>query len=334
MTLSASDIVVLPYDSQFSRAGVEYARRALQTAYNRSKLTSAEALRKVVSGVAFEMAARRWLESQSIQYNRLGAAAYTNPNRFTLAIGGRRCDLRGSLIDDKGKIVEFHKDAGWALEAIALIPEEQFDADWMEENDIYLFGFVTGLEARHSTDSQKALAKGLPADLVHLPPAERWGGNGGGQPWGEVALKSNAESPIEVEIVGQGINRELIRESVILQPHLRTALQHDYHAVLYLHTAALPEAAIGLHSPALSQTHLIEPGGWANIWLYGQRVYLCGWLNKHDFREQSQRLPPYSSIKQRRPTTVSSRALPVNELRPMAELTAIAPKGDGPKAAV
>jgi len=69
---------------------------------------------------------------------------------------------------------------------------------------------------------------------------------------------------------------------------------------------------------------VIEPVDWGNIWIYGQRVYLCGWLNKHDFRETSRHLPARSVVKQYNRTATNNRALPIRELRPMAELAEIA----------
>src|SRR3990172_8426068 len=64
--ISASDLIVLPYDPQYSRAGVQYARDSLHYTYNRMKLNTADRLRKIVAGIAFEMAARRWLEAQGV----------------------------------------------------------------------------------------------------------------------------------------------------------------------------------------------------------------------------------------------------------------------------
>ena len=135
MPLSASDIVVLPYDPQFSRAGAQYARDSLHFTYNRMRLNTGDRLRKIAAGIAFEMATRRWLETASIQYSRLGATAFTDPDRFDLAIGGRRCDLKSSLIYDRRKIAALHDDPGWALDAEALVPEDQFESERMGEND-------------------------------------------------------------------------------------------------------------------------------------------------------------------------------------------------------
>ncbi len=316
--LSSSDLVVLPYDAQFSRAGAQYARDSLHFTYNRMRLPTADRLRKIVVGVAFEMATRRWLEAAAIRYNRLGATAFTDPDRFDLAIGGRRCDLKCSLIYDKRKMLALHADPGWALDAAALVPEDQFDSERLSENDIYLFGFVTGREARQSTDTEQALVKRLPVYLVHIPPREVWAAR-----WrslGELTLTNNADTSITLEIGGQDKQRQAIHERVRLLPHAETLLQPEFYSVLHLALGRLPGGVIELRSEALGRTQRIGPFDWANIWVYGSRVYLCGWLNKRDFRQRSCCLPAQSRVKQYNHTAYPNRALPIGKLRSMSEL--------------
>lgn len=327
--LSASDLILLPYDPQFSSAGVQYARDSLHYTYNRMHLRTADRLRKIVSGIAFEMAVRRWLETEGVPYNRLGATAFTSPDRFDLAIGGRRCDLKSYLIYDRSKIAALHADPAWALDAQAMIPEDQFETERMGENDLYLFGFVTGLEARHSTDTEKAIAKQLPVYLIHPLPRERWAEAKPWQSLGPLALKSNTAAPITVEVGGQAADHSAIRERITLAPRARLTVSQDYYAILYLSVPRPPDGEIGIHSPALGETLLIKTSEWANIWVYGQRVYLCGWLNKHNFRAASSPLPPNSPVKQYSHTATANLALPMSGLRPMAELAEIARQHSG-----
>ncbi|MEK7440439.1 MAG: hypothetical protein AAB571_04215 [Chloroflexota bacterium] len=323
MPLTASDILVLPYDTQFSIAGVQYARDSLHYTHNRMHLKKVDRLRKIVAGVAFEMAVRRWLENESVPYQRLGATPFTEVDKFDLAIGGRRCDLKSHLIYNRFKIASLHKDPSWALEAQALIPEDQFESKRMEENDLYIFGFVTGLEARHSSETEKALAKNLPAFLVYTPPA-LWLNGHEWKPLGEIALKTNEAEPITVEVGGQGADRSAIHERVRLLPRTRTTVSHEYYSILYCAVPRIPRGDIGLRSSTLNQTHLIAPSDWGNIWIYGQRVYVCGWMNKSDFRVASHKLAAGSPVKQYTHTSTANRAMPIRDLRQMSELVEIA----------
>jgi hypothetical protein len=319
--LTPADIVVLPYDEQYSRAGVQYARDSLHVM---ARGPWAGGLRQIVTGISFEMATRRWLEAAAIRYDRLGATTLTAPGRFELAIGGRRCDLKCCLIADKGRIGGLHADPAWALEAEALVSDQDLASERLNENDIYLFGFVTGLEARQSADTLKALGRGLPVYMLYSPPPEVWARIDPWQSLGGLALKSNADEPLRIEIGGQDLQHKAIRERVKLPPHTRMTALRDYYAVQYLGTPSLPPAAVGLHSAGRQQTDIVEPVDWVNIWLYGQRVYLCGWLNKHDFRAHSRRLPAQSGVKQLNQTQADCRALGMTELRSMTELAQIA----------
>lgn len=322
--LTVTDLLSLPFDEQFARAGTQYARDSLHFGRQRLGAEAAERLRRLVAGIAFEMATRRWLESITIRYDRLGATVLTTSDRFDLAIGGRRCDLKCNLISDRGRIAALHSDQSWLLEADALVSDENLTTERLSENDIYIFGFVTGLEARHSTDTEKAVARGLPAYMVYLPNSETWATVDPWQSLGGLAFKSNAEEPLRIEIGGHDVHRKAIRERVKLPPRVRIETLRDYYSVLYLGTPCMPKAAIGLHSCGLKQTQIIEPLDWDNIWLYGQRVYLCGWLNKHDFRESCHHLPAQSQVKQMHETSCANWAVPVCQLRSMAELAELA----------
>ncbi len=324
MPLAASDILILPYDTQFSIAGVQYARDSLHYTHNRMNLKKADRLRKIVAGVAFEMAVRRWLENESVPYQRLGATPFTEVDKFDLAIGGRRCDLKSHLIYNRLKIASLHNDPTWVLEAQALIPEDQFESKRMEENDLYIFGFVTGLEARHSSETEKALAKNLPAFLVYTPPESHWVSRHEWKPLGEIILKTNESEPITIEVGGQRADRSAIHERVHLLPRTRTTLSHEYYSILYLAAPRIPRGEIGLHSAAFDRTHFIAPNEWGNIWIYGQRVYVCGWMNKNGFRAASHKLAAGSPVKQYTHTSTANRAMPICDLRPMSELVEIA----------
>lgn len=324
--LSAADLILLQYDPQFSQAGVQYARDSLHFTYNRMHLKAGDRLRKIVAGVAFEMAARRWLETEAIPYSRLGATPFTEPDRFDIAIGGRRCDLKSALIYDRPKIRALHADPGWALEAMAMIPDDQFATERMGEGDLYLFGLITGLEARHSSETDKALAKGLPVYLIHVLPREPWASPHRWESLGGLAVKGDTSAAITVEIGGQGSDRQALREQIELLPRARVEILSDFYALSYLSLPHLPDGAVAVRSPTLDKTYVVGVNEWNNIWVYGQRVYLCGWLNKHDFREASRSLPPGSPVKQYRHTATPNRALPMRDLRPMAELAEVARK--------
>ncbi len=70
-------ILRLPYDATLTVAGIEYAKKSLHYTYNRMGLGTAARLRKIVAGVAVELAFRRWLEAAGAPYDVLGATPFT-----------------------------------------------------------------------------------------------------------------------------------------------------------------------------------------------------------------------------------------------------------------
>ena len=96
--LSSSSILRLPYDASLTLAGIEYAKKSLHYSYNRMHLSRTARLRKIVMGVAVELAFRRWLDANGVPYDLLGATAFTEKDKYDLRLGGRRCDLKSFLI--------------------------------------------------------------------------------------------------------------------------------------------------------------------------------------------------------------------------------------------
>lgn len=326
MPVTPADFIVLPCDESLTLAGIEYARKSLYDTYNRMALGLIPRLRKIVAGVAVELAFVRYLQREVVPFDRLGSTHFTRRDLYDLGLATRRVDLKTSFISDRRKIRDLGRDPGWLLEAAALVPADQLASDSMGEGDVYLFGFLAGLETDDATTLRRALAAGQPAYLLRTFDDSDWARS---QPWrslGRLALKSKAAAPVEIEIAGQGRNLEPIVERLNLMPKVRAVVESDFYSVLYLHTPALPDAVIGVHSPALRDTRLIWPDGWSNLWVYGLRIYLAGYLTKNELRRKSERLRPGSEVKQYAVTDTDNWAVPVKDLRPVAELIEAARK--------
>jgi hypothetical protein len=326
--LSPAHILRLPYDDTLTLAGIEYAKKSLHYTFNRMGLKPAARLRKIVAGVAVELAFRRWLEAQAIPYDLLGATAFTEKDRYDLCLGGRRCDVKSFLINDPARSAELCRDTAWLMDAMALVPEDQFSRSTLGENDLYLFGFLAARETRQRAEVQAALAARQPVYLLHTLAEAAWLGRAGWRSLGRLALKSSLARPIRVEIGGQDAGRAAVVERLTLSPLTRVETQHAFYSLLYVRVPRLPEALLGVHSPALNLTRLIAPAEWFNIWVYGEEVFMAGWLTKAEFRALSRRLPPGAPVKQYRYTQAENRAVPVQALRPLAELAALVKQSD------
>jgi hypothetical protein len=323
-------ILRLPYDASLTLAGIEYAKKSLHYTYNRMHLAPAARLRKIVAGVAVELALRRWLQAQDVPFDLLGATHFTEKDRYDLRLGGRRCDVKSFLISDRSQISALRRDPAWLAGAEALVPEDQFQSDRLGEQDIYLFGFLAGLETRTAPELEKALLAEQPVYLIHTLSQPRWRGTGApasspaaAGAWrslGRLLFKADTPEPIDLEAGGQGADHAGQVERLRLAPRERTASAAEFYTLLYLHVPEMPGGPVGVRSPALSETVVIQPGEWQNIWIYGIEVFLAGWLPKAEFRALSRRLPRGSAVLQYAATQTTNRAVAVPQLRPVAEL--------------
>jgi hypothetical protein len=323
-------ILRLPYDSSLTLAGIEYAKKSLHYTYNRMHLAPEARLRKIVAGVAVELAFRRWLQAQNVPFELLGATHFTEKDKYDLRLGGRRCDIKSFLISDRKQITTLRRDPAWLNAAEALVPEDQFQSDRLGERDIYLFGFLAGLETRSAADLKRAMVAEQPVYLIHTLTQPRWRGANyaagtvrNGSAWrslGQLLFKADTPAPVKLEAGGQVGNHSARVERLALEPRVRTATRAEFYSLLYLHVPRLPRGPVGVRSSVLRETVLIEPRDWVNIWVYGLEVYLAGWLPKADFRSLSRRLPAGSTVLQYPRTQTDNRAVPVTMLRPVSEL--------------
>jgi hypothetical protein len=318
--LTALDLLRLPYDDSLTRAGVEYAKKSLHYTYNRMHLEPGPRLRKIVAGVAVELALRRWLEANEVPYDLLGATAFTERDKYDLRLGGRRVDLKSFFITDRDDITALRHDPSWLLDAAALVPEDQFNSHKLEDGDVYVFGFLAGLEARQQADTRRVLDVGQPVELVATFVDDDWLGRAQWRSLGTLTLQNDGPLPLELEVGGQGRDREAIVEPLVVPAEARAAMTARLYALLYLRAFQPPPTRVDVRSSALNRTQSVLPTDWHNIWVYGMDVFIAGWLTKGEFRERSRRLPAGSRVKQYPRTQTVNRSLPIRDLRPITEL--------------
>jgi hypothetical protein len=317
--------VRLPYDASLTEAGIRYATRSLHYTYNRMGLGLALRLRKIVAGVAVEQALQRWLPGRGLAFDVLGQTPYTDSDRYDLRLGGRRCDVKSFWVSDRARISALRHNPACLLEAEALVPADQLRSDRLAGDDLYLFGFLAGLETRSQGELERALAAEQPACLIYALPQAEWRGAGQAQrSLGRLVLKAAGPEPLTVEVGGQAAGTgAAVSETLHLAPRQRVVTQHDYAALLYLRLPGarrLPAGPVGVRSPALRSTVVVEPEAWFNIWVYGFEVFLAGWATKAEMRAHGRPLPAGTRVWQYARTATPNQALSVRDLHDVREL--------------
>jgi hypothetical protein len=317
--ITAKDFIHLPFTPDLTEGGIAYACRSLNYTYNRMGGSPYARLRRIVGGVAVELAFRHFLTAENIPFDVKGITPFTEPDRYDISLGGHRCDIKSFLITRRQQISDIRHDPSVLLDAPALIPSDQFVSQTHSGQDLYLFGFLSTLTAASQEDVRKAVEAGQPIYLLYAFPRE-WSQPNQWTPLGRLALKNEDEQTLEVEIGGQNQERDFITEQVTLPPRQRIELGGLFFSLAYVRATGIPSARIGIHSPVRKETYLIQPSEWGNIWLYGMDIWLTGYISHEEFRRKASHVAVGSQVFQYNVTRTKNLGVPVADLQPLGEL--------------
>jgi len=319
--ISSSNFIHLSYTRDLTEGGIAYAIRSLPYMYNRAGGSPYDRLRRTVASVAVELAFRRYLAEQNIPFDVKGARPFTDPNQYDVSLGGRRCDIKTFFISYREQIAEMKRNPQVVLDAPALVPSDQNAADAHSDKDIYLFAFLSGLIAASQSNLQKAIYTEQPHYLVHAMP-EAWLRPAKWNPLGALVLKSESDETQIVELGGQVEGREMRTAVVEVPPRTRVMLNEGFFSLTYIHSKSLPNARIGIHSPALQETYIISSLDWGNIWVYGLDILLAGYLTRAEFNHNARAILPGARVFQYDHTQAKNLAVNVSELKSISDLLA------------
>jgi hypothetical protein len=317
--ISASDFIKLSYTPDLTEGGITYATRSLSYTYDRMGGSLYSRLRRIVSGVAVELAFRRTLGEQGIPFDVKGATPFSEPDRYDVSLGGHRCDVKTFVMSKRNQIIATRRNPGLALRAPALIPADQFASENRSDQDLYLFAFLFGLTTNSSEEIQTAVNASQRIYLIH-PLRNDWSRPHAWAPLGRLALKSECDLPITVEIGGQDGERNFITETLTLAPLTRSFAVNNYYSLAYIHTDSIPTARIGIHSPIIGEIYLIQPHEWGNIWIYGMEIWLIGYITHEEFRRKASPIFAGSRVFQYSKTQTKNLSVPMTDLRSLSEL--------------
>ena len=110
--ISKNDFIRIPYTPDLSTSGIAYACRSLPHTYNRMGGSNTKRMRRIVGGIAVELAFRRYLGEHQIPFDVKGATPFTDPDKYDVSLGGRRCDVKSFMLTRKSQINELKRDLG------------------------------------------------------------------------------------------------------------------------------------------------------------------------------------------------------------------------------
>jgi hypothetical protein len=317
--VSPADFIPLEYSPDLTQAGAAYACEYLISTHDRTTGSDLERLRHLVANIAVELAFRRYITKEKIPHSLSRVTHFTDPGRYHIAIGRRRCEIQSSMLTRKNQIRQVRKHPEAFLKAQVMVPKDQIESPFLDDDDLYIFAFITALITPNSQSIKKAVEANQPLFLIHmLPPS--WSKPVPWESLGKLALKSDLPHETNLELGGQGFDRRIQKESIRLIPRVRTEVEPDFYTLRYLHSNGLPSGILGIHSPSLDETHLIQPLEWGNIWIYGLEIILTGYLTRGEFRNRASYLPFKSRVFQETRTRQGNLTLPIMDLDPLHDL--------------
>lgn len=317
--ITPNDFIKLPYTPDLTEGGIAYATRSLSYTYDRMGGSLYSRLRRIVSGVAVELAFRRYLGEQAIPFDVKGATPFSEPDRYDVSLGGHRCDIKTFVMSKRNQITSTRRAPELVLRAPALIPSDQFVSDHYSDQDLYLFAFLFGLTTNSPEDIQKAVDAEQRTYLIH-PLRNDWSRPANWAPFGRLALKSECSVPINIEIGGQDADRNFITEKLTLEPLKRVFAVNQYYSLAYVHCESIADARVGLHSASKGEMVLIQPHEWGNIWIYGMDIWLTGYISHDEFRRKASTIFAGSRVFQYSKTQTKNLSVPIADLRSLTEL--------------
>ena len=320
--LTSSDLIQLPYSPDLSESGISYVCQDLRHAHAGGRNSSLEFLRNCVASVAVELAFRRYLVSERVPFVARADMPFSDPQHYDITLGGHRCKVISLLVNRRRQIEFLQKDPGRVFQSQARLPVEQFGAQAGRPEDLYLFAFLLGETAAGRQDVQKAFAAGRPVYLIHPLPAI-WARPSQWSLLTKLALKSECEAPLSVEVGGQAGTREFMTVRLELPPRQRIEVEQTFYSLTYIHVGRPPEARLGLHSPVRGDAYLIQPHEWRNLHIQGEQILLAGWLTRAEFLRKARGLQAETTIPSDERMGRKNLEVPISELAPVGRLLEI-----------
>ena len=317
--LNPSEFISLPCSPDLVGSGIACACRSLALPGQRDGSSLYNRLRLLVAEVVVELAFRRHLNESGVPFGIFGAAPFTDPDHFDVSLGGHRCTLKTSLVSRREDISLLRHDPTGLLTAPALFPLEEFSTSEGNPDDIQVFAFLLGLITTSHHELEKVEAAGQPLSLIDPLPAS-WRHPTPWVPLENLALKSEADQPLSLELYGQDKERNIITTTLELSPRLRTPVPQDFYSLLCLHTHQRPAARLGLHSPTRGDAHILHPYEWGNLWVYGMNILLTGWLTRENYRRKAAVLNPGTHAALVGTLNEKNLFVPVEDLNPLTPL--------------
>jgi hypothetical protein len=311
-------IVKVPYSDAMTEAGIAHLVQVLQANGDHPTYSGFDAMRQYVAEKAAMLAFRHLMDEERTPYQLTPKASFQNDLEPELTLGGRRATLFTTLVRDRRAIALLGREPERINGVPALVPRID-NMHLQNQDDVYVFTAVTGLVTRSREELQRAVDAGQPLRLLY-PLPRSWRMPDSWADLGELIIKMDMRGSLAVGLGGVDGERNPVFSELVVMPGERHALPERFHALRYMRIQREPDGPLGLHSPALKETHIASMYEWGNLWVYGMDVYFLGYLTYGEYQRRAKFVPVGTSRFGIPSTTQSFWSVPVPVLRPLSDL--------------
>lgn len=318
--ITAEDFLRLNYTPDLTQAGIKYVCQQLINHRRENDNIDFDILRENVAQKAVELAFRRYLVEMDVPHQLVEPDSFSEPDYHGIALGGRRCHVVAGLVSAKRDIRRMRRNPELLIKQKALLPVRDIDSNRVNREDVLVFALISALVTRGRDDIITAREAGQPLHLIYLMP-KRWSLPTEWKSLGGLTLKADISEEVEIEIEGQNSHRVSLMEPMKLPSRTRKQAKKDFFLVSHLHIEDNVKGRIGIHSPILDKTVVINPHQWKNVWLYGMEILMLGYIQGREFFDRADHIPVGSrELQARHGTQQDYKGTPVSDLRPIKDL--------------
>jgi hypothetical protein len=265
------------------------------------------------------LAFRRHLSSQGIPYDSHVDRPFTRPERQSLFIGGRKCEIINLFISNRDTIYDINRDNNQLLQVPAKIPATLLEMEIITDKDLLIFAFSTGLVTATQDELDRAQSASQPTYFIHLPP-RIWSHPSRWRSLGQIVLTNMGNVPLSLEVTGSDKSKEILKEPIYLAPLREVTSQAEFYSLNLLSITQEPGARITVNSPQIKKNYHIDGNDWVNIWVYGMEIILAGFITFGEIKHSARPLKSTAQTSRLAKTTSTEIAIPLIRLHPLADL--------------
>jgi hypothetical protein len=285
--LGRNDLIQFKCEKSIMQAGIEEASRAAAQPGRYPQINSFDRIRLRAADNMVELGFRRCLVRRGVPHQLSASPDFIGQHSYDVSLGGRRCIPVAQMICRRGLIRNLGQTPQQFLQRKVYLPERVAWEAYGDE-DLYVFGFLTGLVTRSREAIKQAVVAGEPLHLLYRMPLEwslpeRW------ELLEALVLKTDLSKPVILTLHGQDGHQKYCTQQVELPGRKRIKIESEFFNVGALQINRLPKGPLGIHNPISNETLLAAPYQWGNVWVYGIRIVLAGYIRRRDFHRQAER---------------------------------------------